>query len=102
MNVWDVRPQELEYNGRVIVMFKRGALAKALNREVVTIRSLERKGVLCHPRLKDGCGRWLYTGDQIEDLIQLATDEGVLDPRFRKPFSNRFITEAHAILSRLP
>jgi hypothetical protein len=102
VKIWDVRPQQLDYNGKTIEMFNRGAVAKALNREVVTIRSMERKGVLCHPRLKDVRGRWLYTRGQIEDLIQLAKEEEVLDPRFRRPFSDRFIREAHAILSALP
>lgn len=100
--IWDGRPQYMEYNGQTVELFTRGALAKALNRVVGTIRSMEMKGVLCHPRLKTRDGRWLYTRDQIEDLVRLAEEENVLDPRFRNTFSDRFCSEAKRILNREP
>ena len=99
---WDGRPQYVDYHGQVIEAFTRTALAKALNREHGTIRAMERKGVLCHPRLKNGRGVWIYTRDQIEDLIRLAEEEKVLDPRYRNIFSKRFIEGAKTILTRLP
>jgi hypothetical protein len=101
-NVWDSHPQYVNYKGQTIETFTRGALSKALNREYNSIRAMERKGVLCHPRLKNGRGVWMYTRDQIDDLIKLADEENVMDPRRRNVFSDRFIAEAHAILSRLP
>lgn len=102
MTYWDAKPLSQDYNGRDTEFFTRGHLAKALNRESVSIRALERRGVLCHPRLKNGRGWWLYTWDQIEDLIQLAREEKVLNPNYRRPFTQRFIDEAWQILNRLP
>ena len=101
-NTWDAKPVYKVFGGQTMEVFYRSHLAKALNREQVTIRSLERRGVLCTPYLREKRGRWLYTRDQIEDLIRLADDEGVLDPRYRNSFSQRFINEAHQILSRPP
>lgn len=99
---WDAKPKFVELKGLTIEAFYRSALAKALNREIGTIRALEQKGVLCTPRLKDGRKRWLYTRDQIEDLVRLAEEEDVLDPRYRRSFSDRFVKEAHVILHRTP
>lgn len=100
--IWDGNPHQIYYKGQTIEAFTRSAVAKALNRELITIRTLEKRGILCNPALIDGHGWWMYTRDQIEDLITLAQEEGVLDPRFHNPFSDRFITEAHMILKRLP
>lgn len=100
--IWDGRPRFVDYKGQTIEVFHRSAVAVALNRAYPTVRTMEHKGVLCTPALKDGRGRWLYTRDQIEDLVTLAEEEGVIDPNYRKPFSDRFIREAHQILQRLP
>lgn len=99
---WDVKPKYVFYEGQTIEAFTRISLSLALNREVVTIRAMERKGILCSPRLVNKHGVRLYTRDQIEDLVTLAKKEGVLNPLLRKPFSDRFITEAHRILHRKP
>lgn len=102
MDYWDERPRWLDYRGQTIEVFTRGALAKALNRAVVSIRSLEQRGILRTPMLQDSHGRWLYTRDQIEDLIALAKEEGVLDPHPRTQYSDQFVTVAHQILKRSP
>lgn len=99
---WDESPITQDYKGRNYEFYTRGDLALALNRSTVTIRSMERKGVLSHPRLRNRRGWWLYTHDQIVDLVKLARDEGVLDPDKKQPYSNRFISQARAILIRLP
>lgn len=99
---WDARPRYVYFQGRNVEVFTRGDLARALNRQLVTIRLMEQHGVLRHPKLRNKRGFWCYTRDQIEDLVRLAAEEGVLDPRFRRPFSKRFITDAHQILQRLP
>lgn len=83
-------------------MYYRSHLAAALNRKWGSIRAMERHGVLITPRVQNYRGQWLYTKDQIEDLIKLAEEEGVIDPNFRRPFSDRFIREAHRILRRKP
>ena len=99
---WDYRPIVQHYADHNWEMFTRTALAAALNRSVETIRSLEYAGVLCHPPCRMQRGWWLYTRSQIEDLIQLATEERVIDPDYRRTFSDRFVTEARKILRRRP
>ena len=102
MEEWDARPREVTFKGRELELFTRGHLAKALNRKVVTIRRMERTGVLIHPRLRNRHGVWLYTRAQVEALVQLAAEEGVLDPAKRAPYSPRFIREAHRVLHEYP
>ena len=102
MDGWLKRSTSVYYEGAHYQMYTRGALASALNREVVTIRSWEQKGVLCHPPLRMPNGRWLYTRDQIDDLAALAEEEGILYPLKGAKISPRFVHEAHTILARLP
>ena len=101
---WDGRWHALDYQGMVVIFFERAALAKALNRSVAAIRAMERKGVICKPkiRLPSYPNPWLYTEEQITAMIQLAEEEGVINPNYRRPFSQRFINEAHSILGRMP
>jgi hypothetical protein len=99
---WDSRPQHLYFDDRNITFYSRGALATALNRQVVTIRTWESKGILCRSRLKNTRGQYIYTREQIEDLVKLAEEEGVLDPNYRNAFSDRFIREARRIIKRKP
>lgn len=101
-DTWDAKPKYLYYKGETKEFFTRSALAQALHRTVAAIRSMELKGVLCHPLIQNSRGHWLYTRGQIEDLVTLAKEEGVLEPRFRRSFSARFIREAHRILKREP
>lgn len=102
---WDTSPRYLPYKGQTIAVFPVGAFAKALNRSVITIRAMERKGIIPKPALKERHGeqvRRVYTREQIEQMILLAADEGCLDPRATKKFSATFIREAHRILRRKP
>lgn len=101
-NGWDYNPLYLVYRGQTTEFFTRSALAAALNRKPGTIRMMELKGVLCRPQIKNSRKWWLYTRDQIEDLVKLAQSEGVLDPNYRAAFSDHFITAAHQILQRVP
>lgn len=109
MRGWDKNPTEVEIgDGYLIKVFYRGALAKALNRKVVTIRQMERNGIICTPALQGPPdragrpGRWLYTHAQIQALIELATVEGVINPNKHRRYTQRFIDEAHRILSERP
>jgi hypothetical protein len=97
---WDAKPVWMSVHGQTKEMFLKSALAKALNRQLVTIRSWEHMGVLSKPRLRNYRGRWLYSRDQIEDLIKLAGEEGLMDPNLRKPFTERFKKEANKICKR--
>jgi len=99
---WDQHPIVKKWKGKEIEVFGRSALALALNRQVGTIRALERRGVLCTPALKLSRGWWCYTRDQIEDLIRLVEKEGLMDPTSHRPFSEEFSVEAKKVLSRYP
>lgn len=101
---WDGRWHALDYHGNIVIFFERAGLAKALNRSVAAIRAMERKGIICKPsvRLPSYPHPWLYTESQVVAMMQLAEEEGVLNPNYRRPFSQRFINEAHSILGRMP
>jgi hypothetical protein len=99
---WETSGKVLIYRGQATEFFHRGALAMALNRTMVAIRAMVTKKIIPNPRLQDEAGRYLYTRDQIEDMIALAIEEGVYDPRLTRRFSPRFVEEAHRILLRSP
>jgi hypothetical protein len=101
---WDGKWHALDYHGQIVVFFERVGLAMALNRTPAAIRAMERKGIICKPkiRLPSYPHPWLYTESQVLAMIQLAEEEGVINPNYRKPFSKRFINEAHGILGRMP
>jgi hypothetical protein len=101
-NAWDSKPNYVDLHGQTIEVFRIGALAKALNRTPSTIRSMVLKGVLRHPPLQNRNGEWLYTRDQIVDLVVLAEEEGVINPDYRRTFSSSFIQQAQHILHRKP
>lgn len=100
--VWGAKPKYVEYHGETVEVFTRKAVALALNRQIVTIRALEKQGILAHPKLQNGRGHWLYTRQQIRDLVELAMQEKVLDPGPRNPWTDRFAREARRIIRRLP
>lgn len=79
-------------NGEKKVFFTVGNLAKAINRQPVTIRMWESKGWLPKPRFrtptprgvqfgeKSPKGRRLYSLDQVEFLIDAVNQFGLQDP----------------------
>ena len=75
-------------NGESVKLYQIGAMAAALNRSSATIRSWERKGFFSTPPLRGkhmghGGRRRLYTEEQIEKLILIAMEEGILHPTTR-------------------
>lgn len=83
-----------------ITVFTVGALATALNRQVVTIRKWESMGWLPPPRLRHKYGTRYYTEAQIEGLVGLAEKYDILDPRWRRTPPLDFIREAHALFNQ--
>jgi hypothetical protein len=86
---WDARPVVYIYNGVSREFFTIGHLADALGRSPVTIRSWESKGLLPKspyrsPRPRGESlpgvakGKRLWTRDQIEGIMRLAREEGVI------------------------
>lgn len=101
---WDDKWHALDYHGQIVIFFERSCLAKALNRTPAAIRKWEHKGIVCKPQIRHPKypRPWLYTESQVLAMMQLAEEEGVLNPNYRKPLSKRFINEAHSILGRMP
>jgi hypothetical protein len=73
-----------QVNGAPFECYAIGVLAKALGRQVVTIRLWERDGLL--PRSPFSSGKVqgagkarLYTREQIEGIVRIAEEEGVLN-----------------------
>jgi hypothetical protein len=84
---WDAKPTEIWYQGVRYEVFPIGALAKAMNRDSVTIRAWMRKGWLprngfqtpaVYGSLKNASRR-LWTRTQIDRIAQIAKEEGLLE-----------------------
>lgn len=80
---WDSAPRIYTVNGKNEEFFTVGQLAQALNRQSGTVRKWERDGVIPKaifvapsddPRGK----RRLYTRQQVEGMVRIAAEEGVL------------------------
>lgn len=86
---WDTRPKEVYLQGVRYDMFPIGALSKALGRRPVTIRSWIDKGWIPKARFKTpdivgtrgNAGRRLWTRAQIEGIVRIAREEGLLDQK---------------------
>lgn len=96
---WDARPWLKHLpDGREVEMFPIGALAKALQRNSVTIRRWIRLGLL--PRAsyqtrplagtRGDAGRRLFTRRQIEGIAQVAKEEGLLGDNPPRMQNTRF------------
>lgn len=82
---WDHKPRKYVVAGVETEFFTVGQLAKALGRQPVTIRKWEREGVIPKSTFQspgrddDPRGRRrLYTREQIEGMVRIAHEEGVL------------------------
>lgn len=110
---WERLAQTYTINGRSTQLFPIGALAEALHRSPTTLRAWERKGFLPETsfRARGGKSPRLYTREQIEGLVTLARQEGLLD---RAPARDgtigkgkrtiertRFAERAHLLFKRL-
>jgi hypothetical protein len=86
---WDAHPLEVFIKGVRYEMFRVGALAKALGRDSVTMRAWIRKGWLprnmyqTSPRYgtRGDAGLKLWTRAQIEGIVAIAQEEGLLQEK---------------------
>jgi len=84
---WDRNPRIQAYRGANVEFFTIGALAEALGKKPVTIRSWITKGWLpparfrtpSIPGTRGNAGRRLWTRGQIETIVSVATKCGVLE-----------------------
>jgi hypothetical protein len=110
---WDARPYIKPLpNGKKIEMFTVGALAIALNRPFITIRTWNKKGYLPTPayRLptkpdkngKEHKGRRLYSRAMIEATVQLFSKFGVLEsPRIDWSTNQQLVIELAEAWSKI-
>lgn len=84
-NDWDAKPKFYLVAGERREFFMVGDLARALGRQAVTIRKWERDGILPRSKFRtpsrtddDRGRRRLYTRTQIEGVVAIAREEGVL------------------------
>jgi hypothetical protein len=82
---WDAKPRKYVVAGVETEFYTLGNLARALGRQSVTIRKWEREGIIPKStyqspgRDDDPRGRRrLYTREQIEGIVRIAHEEGVL------------------------
>jgi hypothetical protein len=96
---WDANPRKYTINGHTMDFYPVGALAKALNRDSVTIRAWIRKGWLPKARYqtpkiygsRGDAARRLWTHDQIAMIVRIAKEEGVLEGKFEKMDDTDFV-----------
>jgi len=103
---WQLKARNIVVRGpnglRPLTVYSIGALALALNRQVVTLRKWEREGYLPAARLKHQYGTRYYTEFQIRGLVELAKKYGVYDPRFRRTVPDEFAREARELFRSDP
>ncbi|MEU1816064.1 hypothetical protein ABZ543_12835 [Streptomyces roseifaciens] len=96
---WDQDPIYKQYSGAMREFFAISALAQAINRSTKTIYKWEDQGLfppatfIYNSSSKQGRRR-LYTRLQIEGIVRIAADEGVLDGRKRFLSHTRFPARA--------
>ena len=82
---WTKRGKKYPFNGREVTFYPIGALADALGYKPTTIHKWERMGWLPKTKLRGavqgnmGGRRRLYTREQIETIVRIAGEEGLLD-----------------------
>lgn len=80
---WDARPRIFHVGGEAKEFFDIGALARALGRKPVTIRAWEQRGFIPkatfrRPSESLNGTRRLYSREQIEGMVRIAEEEGLL------------------------
>lgn len=95
IEAWEEKSRILTVNGHDVEFFTIGQLAMALNRKPVTIRVWERDGVIPKAMFrmpsKDARGKHrLYTRKQVEGMIQIAREEGMLYDLSKKISTTNF------------
>lgn len=104
---WDDKPLKLKVGGKEMEFFTVGQLGDALGgRRPVTIRKWERTGVIPKPTFRkpseDPRGqRRLYSRAQVEGMIRIAEEEGVLYPYSRPIKESEFTAKVIELFKEL-
>lgn len=105
---WDAKPRKYVVGGTETEFFTVGQLATALGRQPVTIRKWEREGVIPKATFqapgKDGDPRGrrrLYSREQVEGMVRIAHEEGVLVSHQKPIKDTQFTPRVIALFERL-
>lgn len=102
---WDAKPYILAVEGFPREFFTIGHLSGALLRSAMTVRGWEAQGFFPKPTFTVNGGnkyakRRLYTRRQIEGVIQIAQEEGILDSRRRYLTETDFTPRCFALFAQ--
>lgn len=94
---------ELVLNGEKVTMYSIGEIARRLGRDPQTIRKWERDGVIPVAMFRDVKNRRMYTQEQIEAIVKIAKEEGILvcNDFSETKFTERVYKEFEKINSRM-
>lgn len=105
---WDAKPRKGVVNGVETSFYTVGQLAQALGRQAGTVRKWEREGVIPKSTYqspgRDGDVRGrrrLYTRDQVEGIVRIAQEEGVLVSHQKPIKDTRFTPRVIDLFKRL-
>lgn len=102
---WDEHPIIRTVRGERMEFFSIGMVAKALGRSAATLRDWEGKGVIPKARYRTNSSdpkkaRRLYTRAQVEGLVKLAREEGLMKGD-RRPIPPTFTDKVLALFKSL-
>ena len=100
------KPREYQVNGKDIKFYTIGQLAHALNRRPVTLRKWESEGIIpmaqfIAPSDTPNGRRRLYTREQVEGIIRIAEDEGILADTWKPIKKTRFTSRVISLFEEL-
>lgn len=81
---WDSKPLVYDVDGELREFFGIGAVAKALGRSPITLRKWEAEGIIPPAGFRitgktSNGNRRLYTRAQVEGMVRIADEEGILE-----------------------
>ncbi|WP_019629597.1 MerR family transcriptional regulator [Actinomadura atramentaria] len=101
-----IRPQPWRCQGEVIDLYTVGQLADILGRKAVTLRKWEAEGVIPPTRLRSPsqdprARKRLYTREQVQGILKIAHEEGILNSSRRPLGQTRFKTRVAELFTGL-
>jgi hypothetical protein len=105
LRIWDDRPRKGIVDGKAYEYFTIGHLAMALNRAPVTIRLWEQLGYIPLPERSDSeyadKRHRLYTRPQVEGIMRIAEEEGILHAKRPRIEQTRFAERVRKLFLEL-
>lgn len=102
---WAAHPKKLFRRGQPVDGYYIGALAAALDKSTFTIRRWEREGIIPPTPLifpvRGGAPRRIYLRDQIEGIVRIAEQEGILQRKPPDIDATNFTDRVHRLYSQV-